>query len=117
MNQIKLLIVILFAFMVAVFAVSNPQTASLSFFGKEILPEVSMVIIVLGAVLVGVVITAFMGFLLQTKLKKNISKLTKENSTYKEKEEKLQLKIRMLEEKLEESGIETSEATKTENKS
>ncbi|MFW6172297.1 MAG: lipopolysaccharide assembly protein LapA domain-containing protein [Elusimicrobiota bacterium] len=114
MNQIKLLIVILFAFIVAVFAVSNPQEASLNLFGKEILPAIPMVVVVLGSVLVGVLITAIIGFLYQTKLKKNISKLNKKNKELKEKEEKLQLKIRRFEEQLEET--EPEEEKEEENK-
>lgn len=106
MNQFKLLIIILFAFLVAIFAVSNPQSASLYFFGKKIIPEISMVIIVLGSVLMGVILTAILGFLSQAKLKNQISKLTKENQQFKEKEEKLQLKIREFEEKFEESDKE-----------
>ncbi len=109
MNQFKLLMVILFAFMVAVFAVSNPQSASLNFFGKTVIPEVSMVIVVLGSVLIGVIMTAILGFLYQTKLKKEISVLSKENNSLKDKQEKLQLKIRELEDKLEELGIRPSE--------
>lgn len=103
MNQFKLLIIILFAFVVAVFSVSNPQPATLKFFGKEVFHEIPTVIVVLGAILTGVLLTAILGFLMQTKLKKKISKLTKENTQLKEKEEKLQLKIREFEEKLEET--------------
>lgn len=105
MNQFKLLIIILFAFVVAVFAVSNPQPASLRFFNKELFSQIPTVIVVLGAILVGVIITAFLGFIMQSKLNSEISGLKKENAHYKEKEEKLQLKIRELEEKLEEAGI------------
>ena len=68
-----------------------------------------MVIIVLGSILIGVILTAILGFLTQAKLKHEISKLTKENNQFKDKEEKLQLKIRGLEEKLEESGIKLPE--------
>lgn len=109
MNQFKLLIIIIFAFIVAVFAVSNPQPTTLLFFGKEVFHEIPTVIVVLGAVLMGVLVTAILGFLMQTKLKKEISKLTRENKQLKEKEEKLQLIIRQFEEKLEESGISTPE--------
>ncbi|MBN2408072.1 MAG: DUF1049 domain-containing protein [Elusimicrobia bacterium] len=104
MNQLKLVVIILFAFIVAVFAVSNPQTASLNFFGKTVLPEIPMVVVVLGSILAGVLITAILGFLAQTKLKKQISALTRDNKQLKEKEEKLQLKIREFEEKYEEPG-------------
>ena len=105
MNQFKLVLIILFAFLVAVFAVSNPQSASINFFGKTLFTEVSMVIVVLGSVLVGVVLTAFMGFMIQSRLNREISKLSRSNAHYKDKEEKLQLKIRQLEDKLEEEGI------------
>ena len=113
MNQFKLLVLILFAFLVAVFAVSNPQNASLYFFGKQVVPEISMVIIVLGSVLMGVVLTAILGFIYQTKLKKEISKLLRDLKQLKEKEEKLQLKIREYEEKYEELGIEMPEKNKS----
>ena len=105
MNQFKLVLIILFAFMVAVFAVSNPQSASINFFGRTIIPEISMVIVVLGSVLVGVVLTAILGFMIQSKLSREISKLSRNLTHYKDKEEKLQLKIRKLEEKLEEEGL------------
>jgi uncharacterized integral membrane protein len=113
MNQFKLLVLILFAFLVAVFAVSNQQNASLYFFGRQVVPEISMVIIVLGSVLMGVVLTAILGFIYQTKLKKEISKLLKELNQLKEKEERLQLKIREQEEKFEELGIEMPEKNKS----
>jgi len=115
MNQLKLLVAILFAFVVAVFAVSNPQAVAINFFGWTVIQNVSLVVVVLGAVLFGVLITAVMGFLAQTKLKKNISKLSKENRELKKKEEKLQLKIRELEENIEEeAGQETEPEEKTE---
>ena len=104
MNQFKFLIIIVFAFVVAIFAVSNPQPATLKFFGKEVFHEIPTVIAILGSVLVGVLLTAILGFLMQAKLKKEISNLSKENSHLKEKEEKLQLRIREFEEKYEESG-------------
>jgi uncharacterized integral membrane protein len=110
MNQFKLLVIIIFAFIVAVFSVSNSgNVASIRFFNWTLVPEISMVIVVLGSILLGVLITAVLGFVSQTKLKKMISKLTRENTSSKEKEEKLQLKIRELEERLEDSGIKVSE--------
>ena len=105
MNQLKLVLVILFAFLVAIFAVSNPQSASINFFGRTIFTEVSMVIVVLGSVLLGVILTAIMGFMIQSKLSREISKLSRSNAHYKDKEEKLQLKIRELEDKIEEEGL------------
>ena len=105
MNQFKLILVILFAFLVAVFAVSNPQSASINFFGKTIIPEISMVIVVLGSVLLGVILTAILGFMIQSKLRREISTLSRALTQYRDKEEKLQLKIRQLEEKLEAEGV------------
>ncbi len=102
MTQLKLLVVIIFAFVVAVFAVSNPQTVGIRFFGTEIISEAPLVIVVLGSVLAGVFFTAVLGFLYQNKLKSRISALNKENSRNRDKEEKLQLKIRELEERIEE---------------
>ncbi|MFH1416102.1 MAG: LapA family protein [Elusimicrobiota bacterium] len=105
MNQFKFLIMILFAFLVAVFAVSNQQSVSLLFFGKEILTGISMVIVVLGSVLIGVVITAILGFIMQARLKKEIAVLNKENGSLKAKQEKLHLRIGQLEEKLQDAGV------------
>ena len=104
MTQLKLLVVIIFAFIVAVFAVSNPQTVGIRFFGAEIISEAPLVIVVLGSVLAGVLITAVLGFLYQTKLKAEISSVKKENLRHRDKEEKLQLKIRELEERIEDSA-------------
>jgi cell division protein FtsB len=64
-----------------------------------------MVIVVLGSVLIGVVITAVLGFIIQARQGREISRLTRENNQLREKEEKLQLKIRKLEDKLEENGL------------
>ncbi len=102
MSQIKLVIYILFAFLVAVFSVYNQEPVTLRFFGSE--TAISLVVVVLGAILVGVVLTAFLGFLSQSRLKKRISVLDREAADLKEKEKKLQLKIRELEEKLEEDS-------------
>ena len=113
MNQLKLLILIIFAFVVAVFSVTNNQTTTIKFFNFTILNNISIVIVVLGSILIGVLITAILGFLLQTKLKKEISILTKENKQLKDKEEKLQLKIRDFEEKFEAIGISIPEVKHT----
>ncbi|MGM0568670.1 MAG: LapA family protein [Elusimicrobiota bacterium] len=104
MNQIKLVIYILFAFLVAVFSVYNQETVVLRFFGTQI--GISLVIVVLGAILIGVLFTAVLGFLSQSKLKRKIAVLQKLEKELKAKEEKLQLKIRHLEEKLEDHGLE-----------
>ena len=101
MTQLKFLIVILFAFVVAVFAVSNPQTVGIRFFGREIISEAPIVIVVLGSVLAGVLLTAVLGFLYQTRLRSEISTLKRENLQQRDKEKRLQLKIRELEERLE----------------
>ena len=105
MNQFKFLIIILFAFLVAVFAVSNQQSVSLSLFNTEIISNISMVIVVLGSVLLGVVITAILGFIMQARLKKEIAGLSRENGTLKAKQEKLHLRIGQLEEKLQDAGV------------
>ncbi len=102
MSQFKLIILSLFAFLVAVFAVSNQESVSINFFSKPIVSNMSLVVIVLGAILTGVVLSALLGFLSQSKLKKTISTLDKNNNDLKTKEEKLQLKIRELEEVIEE---------------
>ncbi len=105
MNQLKLLIIIIFAFCVAVFAVSNPQPATLKFFNWEVLADVPTVIIVLGSMLFGVLITAILGFMAQSKFKSKLNKFKRSCQTLESKEDKLQLKIRKLEEQLEEEGI------------
>ncbi len=106
MNQFKLFVLILFAFVVAIFAVSNQVAVPIVFWGRTLIPEISLVVIVLGSALFGVLLSAILGFLLQTKLKNQIAKLKKENIQYKNKEAKLQLKIRELEENLEEEDSE-----------
>ncbi len=102
MSQFKLIILSLFAFLVAVFAVSNQESVNIYFFNRPIISNMSLVVIVLGTILIGVVLSALLGFLSQSKLKKKISILDKDNGALKAKEEKLQLKIRELEEKIEE---------------
>lgn len=105
MKQSKLLIVSLFAFVVAVLAVYNQEPVSLSFFGKQILTDTPMIVVIIGSVLFGVLITAILGFMAQSKLKKKIKDLEKDNREKKEKVDKLQLKIREFEEK--EEGFES----------
>ncbi|GEM_PF-3482733 len=101
MTQLKLFVLCLFAFLVAVFAVSNQQSVAINFFNRPIITDVSLIIIVLGAVLIGVLFAGILGFMAQSKLKKELAKEIKEKNMLKGKEEKLQLKIRDLEEKLE----------------
>ncbi|MEA3505934.1 MAG: lipopolysaccharide assembly protein LapA domain-containing protein [Elusimicrobiota bacterium] len=105
MKQSKLLIVSLFAFVVAVLAVYNQEPVSVNFFGKEILTNIPMIVVIIGSVLFGVLITAILGFMAQAKLKKKIKELEKDNKEKKEKIDKLQLKIREFEEK--EEGFES----------
>lgn len=116
MTQLKLVIVAVFAFIVAVFAVSNTADVSIMFFGREVISSVSLVIIVLGSVLLGVLLTAILGFLYQSRLKGEISALSRTKTQLKAKEEKLQLKIRELEEKLEENNIPIGEQPISEEK-
>ncbi|MGM0442334.1 MAG: LapA family protein [Elusimicrobiota bacterium] len=116
MNQLKLLIIIVFAFLVAIFAVSNTQPVPIMVFGKEVLSTVPMVVLILGAVLLGVLITAILGFMTQAKLKKKLRKYRNSCKKLRNKEEKLQLKIRKLEEKLEEEGIQPDEDTRKKKK-
>ncbi len=116
MTQLKFVIVVLFAFIVAAFAVSNPMSVPIMLFRKEIIPSVSLVIVVLGSVLIGVILTALLGFFYQSRLKKEISFLKNENSLFKSKQDKLQIKIRELEDTLEENDIPLGETPPIEEK-
>ncbi|MDA3792615.1 MAG: lipopolysaccharide assembly protein LapA domain-containing protein [Elusimicrobia bacterium] len=114
MKQSKLLIVSLFAFIVAVLAVYNQDPVNISFFGKNILTDTPMIVVIIGSVLFGVLITAILGFMAQSKLKKSIKKLEAELKKKKEKIDSLQLKIREFEEK--EEGGEDDEQSETDFK-
>ena len=92
--QGKLVAVLVFTFVVVVFAVFNNDPVQLRFFNWPI-GEISMVILVIGAVLFGVVFTAILGWLTQNKLRRQI----KQKDTV----------IRELREVLEETKQETEE--------
>ncbi len=106
MKQSKLLIVSLFAFIVAVLAVYNQEPVSINFFGKEVLTDIPMIVVIIGSVLFGVLITAILGFMAQSKLKKKIKTLETDTKKKQEKIDKLQLKIREFAEKEEDTQAE-----------
>jgi len=92
--QGKLVAALVFAFVVVVFAVFNNVPVQLRFFNWQT-GEISMVILVIGAVLFGVVFTAILGWLTQNKLRRQL----KQKDTV----------IRELREVLEETKQETEE--------
>lgn len=111
MNQLKLVVVLVFAFLLVLFAVLNPNPVEINFFGLKT-PTAPLIVVVIGAVAMGAIIAAILGTITQMKQKKILSGKEKEIKELKDKVVKLELKIREMEEKNEEE--EEEEGRKTE---
>ncbi len=103
MAVIKLIVVLVFAFLLAVFSVSNPNPVRINFFGWST-PEISLIVVVLGCVAVGAIMAGVIAGISQISLKKEVKKKEKEKKELQEKVVNLQLKIREFEEKEEKSS-------------
>lgn len=98
MEQLKLIIVFFVFFLLALFAVLNPNDVSINFFGWNT-PPVSMIVVVFGSVLLGAITAGLLGILTQIKLKNTINRKDREIKDIQDKLVKLDLRLRNYEEK------------------
>jgi len=111
MEQIKLIIILFVFFLLALFAVLNPNDVSINFFGWQT-PPVSMIVVVFGSVLLGAITAGLLGILNQIKLKNLINRKERDIKDLKDKVVKLDLELRSYEEKTDEKDQSEGE-TKT----
>jgi len=92
MSQVKLVVMLIFAFLLVLVTVVNQPQVSMNFlFWKT--PEVSLIVFVFASILLGVIFATILGALAQLKLRKEISKKEKESKELKEKVVKLELAL------------------------
>jgi len=103
MSQLKLVVILIFAFLLVLLAVSNQPQVSLNlFFWKT--PEVSLIVVVFGSILLGVIFATALGMATQFRIKKEVAMKEKEIKELEERVVKLQLAAGKLEEVKEEKG-------------
>jgi len=97
MSQLKLVVVLIFAFLLVLLAVTNqPQVSMNLLFWKT--PEVSLIVFVFAAILLGGIFATILGTMTQMRLKRNLSKRQRELKELKEKITDLQLQVGKFEE-------------------
>ena len=90
MSQLKLVVVLIFAFLLVLLAVTNqPQVSMNLFFWKT--PEVSLIVFVFAAVLLGGIFATILGMVTQVKFRKDLGAKKKEIKELEERIIKLQL--------------------------
>jgi len=90
MSQLKLVVVLVFAFLLVLLAVANqPQVSMNLLFWKT--PEVSLIVFVFAAILVGSIFAGILGILTQMKFKKDLMGKKKEIKELEDRVVKLQL--------------------------
>ncbi len=90
MSQVKLVVVLIFAFLLVLLAVANqPQVSMNLFFWRT--PEVSLIVFVFAAILIGGIFTTILGMVTQLKFKKDLTTKEKEVKELEERIVKLQL--------------------------
>jgi uncharacterized integral membrane protein len=104
MSQLKLVVILIFAFLLVLLAVVNqPQVSMNLLFWKT--PEVSLIVFVIASILLGVIFATILGTVTQMKLKKNLTKRGKELKELKEKIVELQLAAGKFQQSKEEKKI------------
>ena len=113
--QKNLIIALVFAILVAIFSIQNSGPVSLLFFGWEF--STSLVVVVLGAAVLGALIMWIISSFKQLQFKKEKKKLKKEMKNLSEEKELLEKEVRDLEKKLEhrKSIANKNKKNKTEN--
>jgi len=97
MSQLKLIVILIFAFLLVLLAVTNqPQVPMNLLFWKT--PEVSLIVFVFASILLGGIFATILGMITQMKLKKDLTKKGKELKELKEKITNLQLQAGKFEE-------------------
>ena len=90
MSQLKLVVVLIFAFLLVLLAVSNQPPVSMNlFFWKT--PEVSLIVFVFAAILLGGIFATILGMVTQVKFRKDLGAKKKEIKELEERIIKLQL--------------------------
>ena len=101
MSQLKLVVILIFAFLLVLLAVVNqPQVSMNLLFWRT--PEVSLIVFVFAAILLGGIFATILGMVTQMKSKKDLTKKEKEIKELEERVVKLQLAAGKLEETKEE---------------
>ena len=101
MSQLKLVVVLIFAFLLVLLAVTNqPQVSMNLLFWKT--PQVSLIVFVFAAILLGGIFATILGMMTQMRLKRNLTKRERELKELKEKIGDLQLQVGKFEEAKEE---------------
>ena len=90
MSQVKLMVILIFAFLLVLLAVANqPQVSMNLFFWRT--PEVSLIVFVFAAILLGGIFATVLGMVTQMKSKKDLMAKKKEIKELEERVVKLQL--------------------------
>jgi uncharacterized integral membrane protein len=90
MSQLKLVVILIFAFLLVLLAVTNqPQVSMNLLFWKT--PEVSLIVFVIASILLGGIFATILGTVTQMKLKKSLTRKEKELKELKERVAELQL--------------------------
>jgi len=104
MSQLKLVVILIFAFLLVLLAVTNqPQVSMNLLFWKT--PEVSLIVFVIASILLGGIFATILGTVTQMKLKKDLTKREKELKELKERLSDLQLQVGKFEESKETKKI------------
>jgi len=84
MSQVKLVVILIFAFLLVLLAVTNqPQVSMNLLFWKT--PQVSLIVFVFASILLGGIFATILGMVTQLKLKKDLTKKERELKELKEK--------------------------------
>ena len=104
MSQVKLVVILIFAFLLVLLAVVNqPQVSMNLLFWKT--PEVSLIVFVFAAILLGGIFATILGLVTQMKFKKDLTAKKKEVKELEERIVKLQLAASKFEETKEEKKV------------
>ncbi|MDI3547682.1 MAG: hypothetical protein PWR10_1334 [Halanaerobiales bacterium] len=103
--QRNILIILFFALIVAIFAIQNANTVSISIFTWKY--EVSLVIIVLGAIVFGAIIMGLVTSIKQIRLSRELRAVKNEREKLQETNRVLEKRIAQLKKEAGEAGKET----------
>ncbi len=97
MSQLKLVVILIFAFLLVLLAVTNQPQVSMNLLLWKT-AQVSLIVFVIASILLGGIFATILGTVTQLKLKKDITRREKELKELKEKLTDLQLQVGKFEE-------------------
>ncbi len=105
--QRNVILILLFSILVAVFSIQNAHSVSVTFFTSSF--EVSLIVVILGAIALGAVIMGLVSSIKQLKLKRQIRTVKREKDELEQQNRELEEKIALLEREKEEVAEEKIE--------